>query len=152
VLFWIGFVVDDYVLELIVHFPSFPAFETEKLLSFLSVSFDLVFDDHLFDSLRAHGIVERGRGFANQERVRTYACNHNCFGVSTQRVFQHPCQFAIAVRNVSDNVLPRVFSQRVDAVSQRQQTPIDVRSLLQFFTAVQCLQFLRTRQVNDVQL
>jgi hypothetical protein len=88
---WITFLVDYYVLEVVFHFRGFFASEAQKLLFFLSISFNFVLDNQLFDSLRTHSIIQSRCSFPNEERVWTYARNHNCFRVSSQWVLQHPC-------------------------------------------------------------
>lgn len=53
-----------------------------------------------FDLLGAVGIFERVVSVFVGERGRADVSDHHSSAVSTQRVFEEPCQLAISVRNV----------------------------------------------------
>lgn len=99
----------------------------------------------LSDSLSFLGIVEGGDCLLKSEGRWTNAPNHYDARITTQRILEESCQFAVSKWNMA--CFLGALRETTDAVAKCQQALIDVNSLI-LANTILIVQLLRTGQVD----
>ena len=125
----------------------------------VSILCDLVFDVvHIalhvgLNVLGSVGILERVVSLLETLASTCDVGDHHCPAVATQTVFEQTSQLRISVRNVVLLSFRAVLVERVDAVSEGEERPIDVCTLDHTHATIICLLgSFRAGQVDQRQL